>query len=174
MIRLGRRAVIVIIIVASSNSWSQNGLSLPDAPSASASEGSHSALGSSREIDDFNLQPSPHRGLKGLFITFGEDQKRIWTSPARIRVSDTAWLVPLGGLSAGLFATDSSYSASLSKNPSTINHYNTLSNAGIAGLAGASAGMYLLSFPAHNEHWRETGFLSIRSFFRMPQFDHRS
>src|SRR4029077_14111909 len=61
---------------------------------------------------------------------------------------------------AGLFATDSSYGASLSQNASTIRNYNNLSNSGIAGLAGAGAGMYLHIFPAHNDHWRESGFLS--------------
>jgi membrane-associated phospholipid phosphatase len=93
-------------------------------------------------------------------MDFGQDQRMIWTSPAHIHVSDGAWLVPLGGIAAGLFATDSSYSASLSQNTSTISHYKTVSNAGIAGLAGAGAGMYLFSFPLHNDHWRETGFLS--------------
>jgi membrane-associated phospholipid phosphatase len=110
-------------------------------------------------------KPAPDRdkapgGFQKLVLDFGQDQKEIWTSPARIRFSDATWLVPFGGLTAGLFVTDRQYSASLSKNPSTINHYNTISNAGIAGLVGASAGMYLMSFPSHNEHWRETGFLA--------------
>lgn len=102
---------------------------------------------------------APHI-FQRLLLDFGEDQKQIWTSPARVRLSDATWLVPLGGLTAGLFATDRQYSASLSNSASTINHYKTVSNAGIAGLVGASAGMYLMSFPSHNEHWRETGFLA--------------
>jgi membrane-associated phospholipid phosphatase len=88
------------------------------------------------------------------------DQKFIWTSPARLRFSDTSWLVPLGGITAGLFVTDRQYSASLSNSSSTIGHYKTVSNVGIAGLIGAGAGMYLFSFPTHNEHWRETGWLA--------------
>jgi membrane-associated phospholipid phosphatase len=98
--------------------------------------------------------------VKNLFAEFGQDQKQIWTSPARIRVADADWLVTLGGIAAGLFATDRQYSASLSMNSSTISHYKTVSNAGLAGLVGAGAGMYLMSFPTHNEHWRETGFLA--------------
>lgn len=98
--------------------------------------------------------------VKNLFVEFGQDQKQIWTSPARIRFADAGWLVPLGGIAAGFFATDRQYSASLSMNSSTISHYKTASNAGLAGLVGASAGMYLMSFPTHNEHWRETGFLA--------------
>jgi hypothetical protein len=101
--------------------------------------------------------PAP---MKNLFTEFGQDQKQIWTSPARVRFADAVWLVPLGGITAGLFVTDQQYSASLSLNSSTINHYKTVSNAGVAGLVGAGAGMYLMSFPTHNEHWRETGFLA--------------
>lgn len=91
---------------------------------------------------------------------FVEDQKQIWTSPSRIRLADAPWLVPLAGITAGLFVTDRQYSASLSQNPNTLSHYKTVSDYGIASLIGAGAGMYLLSFPTHNEHWRETGFLS--------------
>lgn len=91
---------------------------------------------------------------------FVEDQKQIWSSPSRIRLSDAAWLVPLAGITAGLFVTDRQYSASLSQNPTTLSHYKTVSDYGVASLIGAGAGLYLLSFPTHNEHWRETGFLS--------------
>ncbi|MGC2196012.1 MAG: phosphatase PAP2 family protein, partial [Terriglobales bacterium] len=111
------------------------------------------------------IEPDPDRskpfgGLQSLLLDLGQDQKQIWTSPARIRLSDATWLVPFAGLTAGLLVTDRQYSASLSNSTTTINHYKTISNAGIAGLVGASAGMYLMSFPSHNEHWRETGFLA--------------
>lgn len=95
-----------------------------------------------------------------LLTDFAQDQRHIWTSPVHIKLSDTAWLVPLGGLTAALFATDREYSASLSHNPTTNKHYKTLSDVGLAGLVGAGAGLYLLSFPKHNPHWRETGFLA--------------
>jgi len=48
----------------------------------------------------------------------------------------------------------------LSHVPNTLSHYNTLSNAGIGALVGSAAGMWLLSYPSHNEHWRETGLLA--------------
>ncbi len=99
-------------------------------------------------------------GFRGHVFDFLEDQKQIWTSPSRTRLSDANWLVPLGGLTAGLFATDHQYSASLSQDPTTLKHYKTVSNIGIAGLVGGSASLYLLSFPAHNERWRETGLLA--------------
>ncbi len=105
-------------------------------------------------------ESASHRFLGGPVADFAQDQKQIWTSPARIRLVDTKWLVPLAGITAGLFVTDRQYSASLSTNPSTISHYQTISNVGIGSLAGLGAGMYLMSFPTHNEHWRETGWLA--------------
>ena len=93
-------------------------------------------------------------------VEFLQDQEQIWTSPARIRIEDATWLVPLGGIAAGLFATDRQYSASLPHNPATLSHYRTFSNVGLASLLGTGAGLYLMSYPAHNEHWRETGFLA--------------
>jgi membrane-associated phospholipid phosphatase len=68
--------------------------------------------------------------------------------------------VPLGGVTAGLFATDRDFSKHLSQNPSTISHYKTLSNGGVAALIGGAGGMWLLGHAKHNEHWSETGFLA--------------
>jgi len=101
-----------------------------------------------------------HPGLQGLGKRFLEDQEQIWTSPAKIRFSDTQWLVPLSGITAGLFVTDTDYSKHLSQNPTTISHYKTLSNAGIGALIGGAGGMWLLGHVRHNEHWSETGFLA--------------
>ena len=96
-------------------------------------------------------------GLVGRFIG---DQREIWTSPARLRFSDTEWLVPLSGITAGLFVTDRDFSKHLNQNPTTISHYKTLSNAGVAALIGGAGGMWVLGHVNHNEHWSETGFLA--------------
>ncbi len=101
-----------------------------------------------------------HHGLVALGRDFLQDQRQIWTSPAGLRFSDTEWLVPLAGISAGLFVTDRDASLHLSHDPKTISHYNTLSNAGVGALVGGAAGLWLLSFPSHNSHWRETGLLA--------------
>src|SRR5216684_4223537 len=103
---------------------------------------------------------SSKRGFEGLGKRFLEDQKQIWTSPARLRFSDTDWLVPLSGITAGLFVTDRDFSKHLSLNPTTISHYKTLSNAGVGALIGGAGGMWLLGHVRHNEHWSETGFLA--------------
>lgn len=96
-------------------------------------------------------------GLVGRLIG---DQREIWTSPARLRFSDTEWLVPLSGVTAGLFATDRDFSKHLSRNPTTISHYKTLSNAGVAVLVGEAGGMWVMGRLSHHEHWSETGFLA--------------
>src|SRR5713226_5342781 len=72
------------------------------------------------------------------------DQVGIWTSPGRARLKDATWLVPLAGLTAGLFVTDAQFSRHLSNSPSTLNHYQNLSNYGTFSLAGVAGGMYLL------------------------------
>ena len=113
-----------------------------------------------KKTDDAPDPAVADHSLGGLFRDFVNDQKDIWTSPARLRLSDADWLVPSGGFAAALFATDRDYSTHLSNNPSTISHYKTLSTAGVGALVGAGAGLWLLSYPAHNEHWRETGFLA--------------
>lgn len=101
----------------------------------------------------------PH-GARELGERFLLDQKQIWTSPAHLRWSDTNWLVPLSGLTEGMFATDADLSRHFSHNPTTVSHYNTTSNATVAGLLGGAGAMWVLSYPKHNEHWRETGFLA--------------
>ncbi|MBZ5500773.1 MAG: phosphatase PAP2 family protein [Acidobacteriia bacterium] len=108
---------------------------------------------------DKSLGPTggPRLGLMGRFLG---DQKEIWTSPARLRFSDTDWLVPLSGITAGLFVTDRDFSKHLSQSPTTISHYKMLSDAGAAALVGGAGGMWLLGHASHNEHWSETGFLA--------------
>ena len=129
----------------------------PSSPSASAATGE-----TNRPAGGLNIAPyeTSGPGVAGHIADFFQDQKQIWTSPARVRLSDATWLVPLGGLAAGLFATDRQYNNSLSKNSTTMHHYQTVSNLGVASLVGTSAGLYLGSYFEHNEHWRETGLLA--------------
>ena len=149
-------AAMILCLAADAHSQ-DSGKDLPAAPSASGDS-------QKSTMDSVPPESNGASGAKkffgGAITDFAQDQKYIWTSPARVRLADATWLIPLAGVTAGLFVTDQQYSASLSTNPSTISHYKTVSNVGIASLAGATAGMYLMSFPTHNEHWRETGFLA--------------
>jgi membrane-associated phospholipid phosphatase len=153
---------LVMFACLAHHSWSQNLMAIPatdtsgTAPEYGIGNVRTSDLAASREY-------ASRSAIAGHFQDFLQDQKQIWSSPARVRFSDTTWLVPLGGLAAGLFATDRQYSASLPQNPATIRHYKTVSNFGLASLVGASAGLYLFSYPMHNDHWRETGILSAEA-----------
>ncbi len=106
------------------------------------------------------VKKTPDGNGVALFGRFLDDQRSIWTSPAQIRFSDMTWLVPAGGLTAGLLVTDQDFSAHLSHDPKTMSHYNTLSNAGLAALIGGAGGLWLMGHASHNKHWKETGFLA--------------
>ena len=109
-------------------------------------------------------EPSDSKyGLLDLGKNFLGDQKQIWTSPARLRFADVDWLVPASGFAAGLFSTDRQFSSHLSTNPQTISRNKTYSDAGVAALIGGAGAMWLLSYPKHREHWRETGFLAAEA-----------
>jgi membrane-associated phospholipid phosphatase len=91
------------------------------------------------------------------------DQIGMWTSPAKTRFSDTTWLIPLGGFAAALLATDSDISRHLSNKPDTLLSYRHISDYGAYSMGGGAAGLYFLGLMTHNEHQRETGFLSGES-----------
>ena len=148
--------LLAFMIVWTQSIWAQE----DKKASPAANESSQDQSPSSKPGDKNPVHDKAPGTLRRLVVDFGQDQKQIWTSPARIGFSDAAWLVPFAGITAGLFVTDRQYSASLSNTPATIRRYKNVSNAGIAGLAGAAAGMYLISFPAHNEQWRGTGWLA--------------
>ena len=88
------------------------------------------------------------------------DQIGMWTSPSKVRYSDTTWLVPLGGLAAAMFVTDSDFSRHLSNDPNTLTNYRHISDYGAYSMAAGAAGTYFLGLMTHNEHQRESGFLS--------------
>src|SRR5437879_1925632 len=167
---------IVLVLSCAALSLTLTALSSASATTQAQEEGAAEAKQSSSGADadvkkmtttskiarDPEAEPfeSSHPGLQGLGKRFLEDQEQIWTSPAKIRFSDTQWLVPVSGLTAGLFVTDRDFSKHLSQNPTTISHYKTLSNAGVGALIGGAGGMWLLGHVKHNEHWSETGFLA--------------
>jgi membrane-associated phospholipid phosphatase len=159
--------------LAASACWPQS------PPQSQQSDGSSSSSGNSKKTDakaekkEGDTQPDPsadnadsdpssdsHPGFRGLAEDFLNDQKQIWTSPAKLRFSDAQWLVPLSGITATLFATDTTFSKHLSHNPATTSHYDSLSNAGLGALLGGAGGMWLLGHVKHNSHWTETGFLA--------------
>jgi membrane-associated phospholipid phosphatase len=101
--------------------------------------------------------------FRGLGQRFLLDQKEIWVSPSKLRFTDFGWIIPVGGVTSTLLLTDADASRHISHSPSTVSHYDNISNAGIAAMLGGAAGMWVLSYPKHHEHWRETGFLAAEA-----------
>lgn len=113
---------------------------------------------------DWSLAPQVRKNYRpNVFGEFFEDQKNLWTSPARLKLSDSEWLVPLAGFSAALFASDAQFSRHLSNDPKTLSRYNKLSTVGVAGLAGSAGAMWVWSHRNHNSHWQETGYLATKA-----------
>src|SRR5260370_14933985 len=121
-----------------------------------SSSGAEANKVSGRKKNAGGLEAEPfegsYRGFSGLGKRFLEDQEQIWTSPAKVRFSDAQWLVPFGGVTAGLFVTDASYSRHLSQNPTTLSHYKTLSDATVGALIGGARGMRLFGSFHHHQH----------------------
>ncbi len=91
-----------------------------------AEQGKKKEQAKNAQVKDEALQmtsSSTSQSPSHLTNDFMNDQKHIWTSPARVRFSDATWLVPVGGLTAGLFVADRQFSAHLSKNPQRLNRY---------------------------------------------------
>ncbi len=132
-----------------------------EAVASETASAKHNDSSGTNSAPDANAIGKTSEGTQtGLVRRFVDDQRQIWTSPAKLRFSDTEWLVPLSGITAGLFVTDRDFSKHLSQSPTTISHYKRLSNAGVAALVGGAGGMWMLGHVKHNEHWSETGFLA--------------
>jgi hypothetical protein len=113
--------------------------------------------------DSFSAEPPLQNKLLTLPRQLLNDQVGMWTSPAKTKLADATWLVPLGGLAAALFVTDSDFSRHLSNAPDTLNRYRHISDYGVYSMAGGDAALYLLGLVTHNEHQRESGFLGGES-----------
>src|SRR5215467_3011988 len=70
---------------------------------------------SSEDNESEASSTSSRHGIAKLGEDFLVDQKQIWTSPARLRFSDADWLVPISGITAGLFVSDGDFSKHLSQ-----------------------------------------------------------
>jgi len=106
---------------------------------------------------DFSLPPVDLKSLpRDLFM----DQKTFWSTPFRMTTAQWQWTVPLAFVGAGLLASDTAIEEHVPTNPSTVSHAVTLSNAGVAALAGIGGGMFLLGHITHDDQQRETGLLA--------------
>src|SRR5260370_11207268 len=95
-----------------------------------------------------------------LLKNIAEDQKALWDGPKSVRWVDADWLVPLGGATAAMFATDAEYSKHLSNSPNRIKYSKDLSNYGLASMVGIGGGLYVWGHLTHDDHKIETGILA--------------
>jgi hypothetical protein len=113
----------------------------------------------SRDTQD-NAQDSDNSLGLHLFKHLAQDQQALWTIPARVRLVDAEWIVPLSLTAAGMFATDTEFSKHLSNSPTRLKNSTNFSNYGIGAMGGLAGGLYLWGQFTHDEHKRETSVLS--------------
>lgn len=116
----------------------------------------------SSSVTDTNAKPERNENSLGLRLieNIEKDQIAIWTSPLRLQLSDTEWLVPFGLVTGGLLATDTEFSKHLSNSPSRLKYSANFSNYGLYSMAGLAGGFYLWGRITRDEHKRETGILA--------------
>lgn len=111
-------------------------------------------------------KPSAHGSVaddaKKTFQGFVSDQKRIWTAPAHLKISDAEWLVPTAGIATGLFMTDPTTSHELTRN-SHVDTAAKFSDVGLGLFAAASGTMYVAGRHFNDDHLRESGLLSAEA-----------
>jgi len=91
-----------------------------------------------------------------------QDQKTIWTSPAKIRGKSFIWIVPSASVLVGLIITDPVTSREMSRG-NHVDLSRNVATAGIASMAAGSAAFYLWGRMVKNDHARETGVLATES-----------
>ncbi len=96
----------------------------------------------------------------GMVKRLAKDQVDLWTFPRHLTWADADIIVPFGMATGGLLATDSDFSRNLSNSPSRLNNSLKLSNYGIGAMAGVGGGMWVWGHFTHDDHMKETGFLS--------------
>jgi Capsule assembly protein Wzi/PAP2 superfamily len=98
--------------------------------------------------------------LKKAFLNLPGDQKAIWTSPFRLRPSDSFWVVPLLGTTGILIGSDSHSMQRESSNASAISLSNNIANGGLGVMVGVPAFMFAWGSWQGKPQMRETGLLS--------------
>jgi Capsule assembly protein Wzi/PAP2 superfamily len=107
-------------------------------------------------------RPADNNASLGLHLlkNLAEDQAAIWSSPARLRLVDAEWLLPMGAVAGGMLATDTEYSKHLSNSRGRLKQSVSFSNYGLEAFAGVGGGLYLWGQMTHDEHRSETGILA--------------
>lgn len=147
-----RFAFIVLFLAAGSAAWGQSFAGeLPHGSPAPAPTPTPVASDDTHPASD-----NPAKFLRNL----AHDQKDIWTSPFKARIQDLNWLVPLAGVTAGMFNADAELAFRVNPTNSLAKHSSTISNGGLGIAVAGGAGLYLLGKIRGDDHQKETGLLS--------------
>ncbi len=140
------RFAVPLVLLCAPYARAQNSTSsLPDAPTP--------AIQSQSDSDSVTVHNTPRHLL--------EDQKAIWTSPARIRDSNALGPVALVLATTLVMTTDHQVmSSSRLINPSLNSHASTASNGLVGGFIAAPVIIYGLGNLHHDDHATETGILA--------------
>ncbi len=110
------------------------------------------------------LPDAPELTVRHLPLDILKDQKAVWTSPARLRTRDLAWLAPLAAATAAAIATDSRTATTVVSRDPGFNQANVnLSNVLIGGFAATPAVLFGLGYYESDEHAREAGLLGAEA-----------
>jgi len=141
-------SLTVLLVILCCDGHAQSPTSaLPDAPPPQPA--SQAAAGR----QDVTLRRTP--------VNILNDQAAIWTSPARIRDRDLAYLVPLGLATTVVITTDHQVmSSSRLDDPSLNSHATTASNGLLGGFVVAPVLIYGIGHLHHDDHATETGTLA--------------
>lgn len=127
---------------------------LPDAPqSQTTGQATTNGQPAAKKSDDVTLANTP--------VHFLKDQAAIWTSPARIREHDLAYLVPIGLATTLAITVDHEAMSSSKLDDASLNsHASTASNGLLGGFVAAPVIIYGLGHIHHDDHATETGILA--------------
>jgi membrane-associated phospholipid phosphatase len=142
--------LLSLFIAICSAAHAQSTADTPPPKQRTASQNSTSPLNLRTPAVDLRSLP------KNLFL----DQKDFWTAPLHFSHQQWEWTVPsllVGGL---LIKADNSIEKHVPTSKSTVTHAATASNAGVAVLTAAGAGLFLLGHLQGDDQKRETGILA--------------
>jgi len=103
---------------------------------------------------------APPVDIKSLPKNLVLDQRDFWTAPLHFSHKQWEWTAPsllVGGL---LIKADENIEKHVPTDKSTVSHAATASNAGLAALTAAGAGLFLLGHLQRDDQKRETGILA--------------
>lgn len=114
--------------------------------------------------DEAGQEAGYSKSPKALTREFLRDQKRIWSSPTKLRERDLKWLLPVAGVASLLFATDERTMRERIRSNATVqDRSGRVADLGLAGLASIPAFLSWYGWRHNDEYAEETAMLSARA-----------